>query len=931
MAAGNPKDELSALGLGVDIRSLAKNSGNSWEKNVLWRNGRYESRGGMGLLAQYSTTLSGGRDTEIGTGVPFGYGDTLGAFVFLTDEKHIQILSVHKLHAFTGNFETQETGVWLAGTQGQILDLVAVNVYDYTSDRRTEFVLHRGTQELTGGIDLPKVYPHYQSTLTPSQWVVTDASVTTANFTQLSDCVYITIPTLGVWVYRPTDPGQSPNREIDSLDVDTDTATPARNVGESSALQRVILAEGFSGLIAGFTAGYTYLTDSEFSPPTCTTSYQGRLIYASGKTLWFSDPDQPSHVISDNVFLIPSELPITAMADVKGTLLIWTERETWLYQPNQGDALISGGRIYNLSNNIGCMSQNHVAQGDQGVFWLDGRGIYASQGGTQITRLSEPIDPWFSQPEAMQDPASSYMVNSGLTTLADTQPRARIDLVNQLSFGNLTWDQQNRILYCTAKDLSLVWTQSAGWSVWMYETACDVVSGTPRVGLTQKIQNPLLQAIQGNIFLIGGPDEVEYTDATPGDITAIDKSYYILLLGRGGSLDRSSANQENRRTPVGSWQRYLAGFLNPGGPDFYFGQPVKLPFGFKTALPQTTTEDIWLQPIYIANNVPDTVASYAIRFTFDATHWRCLNTGVSVGDIDYLLPPERLASDSGYHAGVGLVASYLAGVLSNNGSEVRIAWDGVAAAGAWAHAPNLNLNKLWLNPIIYLPFKRLTPTHVGETVLQFGIVPEILILNHLTSPDTGNCYIWKEIPDGYPVQSLANDAQAQPMDWALKTRSVGDGKVQIKARGTYVTMESHGKSNNPLVPGWIFTVYNTLTGADDRDFAQQANDFTSSPPGEHVIQDKTSIRARLQPPLANSVSLKTGSNVAKWGDVTDSTKGNLLIDDPAVDTIATSEGVRGETFSTMVFGTLNAPAELVKVQTVDIAIRVVGGRRRSGR
>lgn len=946
MSTAKASEQINVLGVGIDLRSLDKTTGNSWQANVIWRNGRFESRGGFGTLCQYGSSLVGGRDTPFGDGKPFGYGDLLGSYAFITNEGHTQIISVHECHAFTGNLQADDyaPNPWLCGTKGQILDLLAVSVYDVTADRRVEWVLHRSTAELAGSIPLLKVIPQGQSEQTTAQWVAPGTEVGNVSFVQLNDLIYIFIPALGVYQYRPSDFAQAVNREINSLDTDTNMQIPftlgSSDVGESGVLQKLLLAEGFAGFVLGANtaAGYGYVRDSEFAPPTCGVRYQNRMVFAVGKTLYFSDPDQPSHIIADNVYVVSTELPITAIAEVKGVLLIYTERETWMFQPVQADVLVAGGRIYNLSNNIGCISARHVIQGDEGVFWLDGRGVYQSKGGTDITRLSDPIDPWFSQPESMQNPATSYQVASGLSDLSDDQPPVRIDLVAQLSYGNLTWDQQNRILYCTARDFTLVWNATAGWSVWLYATSATVATDrgpTPVaiVGNTQNLVNPQLHALKGQIYFVGGYDETNYTDRNT-DTQVLDRSYYILQLGRGGSLDRSSANQENRRQPVGSWFRILDGgaFLNPGGSDFFAGQATKLPFGFKTTL-QTTTEDIWLMPIYLSNPQGTAIDSLDLRFTFDNTHWRGLVTGASEGDIDYILPTERLISVGGYQNGIGEVTIYNTGtgLADDNGNEVRIKWDGAAAPASWSHAPSMNLSTFQLNPIIYLPFKRLTGAPAAETVLDFDIMPTTLQTNPLGGAEICNCYVWREVPNDYPEQSLANDAVAQQMDWSLKSREVGDGKVQLKARGSFVTMESHGSATTKLIPQWVFGTYNTITTSDYRDFSAQTIDYTEDPEAIHTIESKQSIRARLQPPTSTSMQLKTGSNVARWGDTTDTSKGNLLIDDPAVDTIATSEGVRGEQFSSMIFGSLGHPAEVVKVQRIVITTRVVGGRRRTGR
>ena len=60
-------------------------------------------------------------------------------------------------------------------------------------------------------------------------------------------------------------------------------------------------------------------------------------------------------------------------------------------------------------------------------------------------------------------------------------------------------------------------------------------------------------------------------------------------------------------------------------------------------------------------------------------------------------------------------------------------------------------------------------------------------------------------------------------------------------------------------------------------------------------------------------------------------RSNLLVDDPAVDTLATTDGSKGMRASVMVHGTLNAPGEVVKLGRIEAAIKQVGLRQRWGK
>ena len=125
MGSSNPKEYIASLNKGIDLRSLDKTKGNTFQQNVIWRNGAYHVRPGAGLLARYSTTMSGGRDTTFGSDTIFGYKEKLGAFIFITDQGHTQILTVHNARVFTGNVQVDDQQAFVANRFGQTLAIPA--------------------------------------------------------------------------------------------------------------------------------------------------------------------------------------------------------------------------------------------------------------------------------------------------------------------------------------------------------------------------------------------------------------------------------------------------------------------------------------------------------------------------------------------------------------------------------------------------------------------------------------------------------------------------------------------------------------------------------------------------------------------------------------------------------------------------------------
>jgi hypothetical protein len=65
-----------------------------------------------------------------------------------------------------------------------------------------------------------------------------------------------------------------------------------------------------------------------------------------------------------------------------------------------------------------------------------------------------------------------------------------------------------------------------------------------------------------------------------------------------------------------------------------------------------------------------------------------------------------------------------------------------------------------------------------------------------------------------------------------------------------------------------------------------------------------------------------------WGDVTDTTDGNLLVADPSVDTLQTTDGSQGTRLSVMVHGTMNAPGDSIRLGKIRATLRRMGNIRR---
>ena len=156
-------------------------------------------------------------------------------------------------------------------------------------------------------------------------------------------------------------------------------------------------------------------------------------------------------------------------------------------------------------------------------------------------------------------------------------------------------------------------------------------------------------------------------------------------------------------------------------------------------------------------------------------------------------------------------------------------------------------------------------------------------------------------------------------------------------------------------------LFNTLVAADGKMTMAQTVDYTGlaswtaynpdyrpvsiqtniypQPGGHAVIPNPiNTLRNRWMNSSGDLQTLTFGSVAGtnpKWGNADDLATppvGDVLIGDEQVDTIVTSDGLKGTSFSYMMFGFIKNRAETIKLESVKALYRVrSAGRRRRGR
>ena len=153
-----------------------------------------------------------------------------------------------------------------------------------------------------------------------------------------------------------------------------------------------------------------------------------------------------------------------------------------------------------------------------------------------------------------------------------------------------------------------------------------------------------------------------------------------------------------------------------------------------------------------------------------------------------------------------------------------------------------------------------------------------------------------------------------------------DNSDQVRTRGLYTRITSHGKAVVSPSPGYPYGLYNAAFGSDNGIYNSQVVDGTD---GLSTVPEKISIRTRIQN-SAGAMVQKVFS-IAKYGDPAAAATGDLLIDNEQVDSIAMSTSARGGSIGVILFGFIKDKAESVRLHAAKMTYKVIGGARRRGR
>jgi hypothetical protein len=994
VANRGPEVELLRGGTSLDAPSKG-----SVVLNMSRRQNAWEVRKGFGQLAQIDTLMSGwmlsGSATEPAWRLDNGYRRVVGSSLIKTKQGNRQIVTVIA--------SSVRVGAVVADPRSIVESTYHVSIYDVDTGGRWEEPVYRHTSEITPPVladaattytgdvvqigndsNITNHHGAFETTQSKDYASFTRSSLDEDSlkqvwFSEINDILYFGNEDIGLCAYLPVSLRKMRRRQLNTQYRGTRTgavsgASKAYGHGaappysECSFIKRVPAGEPSSVKAAS----YAYLDGAAFPKPAVGCRAGGALVLATGANIYVTDGGFPGSIKALNAFVLATDQAVTAMAFLSGNLYAFTKSETWLIQLSPG-AVSTLGRTIKVSDGVGCSGPGAIVKKRNSICWSDSRGVYQMTGVAKLERISDPIEPFFT--DELSSPLNNYFTDNGHVDATqvhadDGWPTPRSFYRHSSDMVTAAYNEKLSATMFSFPALNAMVVYTGGqWAVWPLESIAKEEGTTPRVGALDNIKRPMVMADETDVFVTCGIERQLMNSGTAAgpQYDGYNNSICHLRYGRGGGVDRS-VEDEDYRTGFGAYVHTEA--AAPGGSDekaidggFYFHEPIPIePGRVFPGTPAVTadTPAYWI-PVEMVKpyesipsggpaTFPTLVNKIALKFTFDNTHWEPIFEHTANGIVNAMFPSERAPSIRGYghwdsgtaSAGTDEFRVYQGGTINPAGNEFRIYWDGAASAPAgYSTEPNMNAAPFRRNRLFYIPMKRKAGAAVNNYTVGFGIQ---IVLAHITDARsklvTMGSYVWTGAFVGN--NRIADNSKAQPVDWAYKSAQIGmDDDNQHKARGTYTRMLSHGSAapEDRVSPNWPVGIYNTVVASDFKGWVSQIVDVaptqTDAAKAVSQVLDTETLRTRYLGSSALSTKVfsanSTGDHV-QYGNknATGTLADTYLVDDEEVDVIAMSNSVKGGHITYMVWGMIRNKAERLVLESVKAVVRKMGGRRRDG-
>ena len=955
----SPKQEIEV----IDQKTLLTNPANltALKQNLYWHNGMLAVREGFGVLSEFNSSLqawelttNGTTSTRYNQNTNLGLQECLGNFFYRTDFGHEQIISVFKSEGIiSSNVEQPQTALTAQSFRSteNYVTYYSVFIHDLTNNTSVEKILYTHTSEKpkpTSSIDSSEAtwyhgyYETRQSEYGPfeSPKVAGDERFWFCQYSHpvFGDQIYFGSKDTDAYVYNPSIFYHNRPKAIQVVPTpDELNDWESGMYSEDATLVPVALKNGI------FKDGFAYIQADDMPNFVDATVLNGVVIYASGKSLYFSDVGDPNAIIGDNVINVVAETDIVAIEGFNNFIIVWTDHEMFVYQPSWSASLLSAGSITEIATNVGCLHALTVTKTDLGVFWADKNNFYRTGNGYNIDKIGEPINAFFTQ-EFPSPFINYFQENGGANPSGGNTPDFVMTLKGNTKGIHTYYNEKYKSIFFVVPELNIAWVfNNNDWMMWNWNSLYQANS---KVGMTSNLKKQHLVGSTDRIFGIGGKTQVQvkqpYIDPSDSALKYINSytnnSFCLTEWGRGGALDRSSAGfLEDNRTIGEGYTRALIDDLDEEFVDIWYDRAFPKRSGWSHTDKQvsiTPDEKVYAVPVRFTippqagSNAFWVVPKFRIKFKFDSGNWEPLRSPAGNANCLVLSPPERSANSAQILGGCGVGSNLYE--LDFIGVPANSTWGGIAVNGGQK------------TTLAYVLMKQKgDATANTNTIVLPGTTTVTLIETTIpgggtNNPGIRNEYIWTRGAklDHSPVLHY-------PVDWFFKTGQVGlDGPELLKTRGLYIEAVSHGpgdtaKMTETISDGnWIYGLLNAHAGTDYKDYVSQLVDFTgtggSTVANIQNLKDKVSIRQRVWTSAAG-LEHRTFNTTLTWGDTTNNATGNFLVDTEELDTLAMSTGVKGHKVNYTVFGFIFDNAQRLYLQSIKMTLQRVAGRRRIGR
>lgn len=888
-------------------------------QNMFRRQNALETRPGWGQIGQFDSTLGLSASAH-------GYQKVLGTYVMKTDFGHVQIATVLYNRSFTGQVVTR--GYWQ--------NCYSIVIFDKTTRQVWEEVLVRHTSEQNAIVTSPTTYRGVYETNHDQDFAsLPQYQEGQVWMQEYQDALYFGSPSMGIWVYTPADFAGRNNVQLNGIR----KKDWAPTFGESALVQSVSASPGMTQAAAA------YLDSGGFPTVQSAAVIDNRLCYASGRSVYFTDPGFVGSIRATNILQVPCEDVLTHLIEYSGNLYLFTQRETWLYQPNVGD-VIANGRLTKISGSVGCASVYGAVRAGSALYWMDARGVYTMRGLFDIETVSTPIKNLFDPGVGVANPYTNFLTNQGMPDLFEQQQRTF--LYADATEVVMAYDPLFRQIIMAFPSQNGAWVfQEGAWLYWTFDT---VVTSGNLIHTNSNISNVWPLALDGTIYGVAGPevftpvDQTKTGGVTPAPENEPTSSFYILQAGVGGGVDRTVSAQQDNRLLAGYFEQYD----EASEPNGYIrvGQSWQAPLGYTFPTnPSGASVGTYVYPVYISPTT--TVDNVQLALLFDNTNWTpVFRDNTTSTEVDIIIPAARRGGIGGWRFGSPILNQATCqcfdvgtGLPSRNGNILLFQWNAGDAAPGVMPFNHMNIPTVRESLWFYFPLKK---KGLQNTAMSAGFAgtAKIYVSYGEDRSLPVSLYVWHQ---AYTPNLHKLDDTAQPIDWVAKTDQLGlDGQNQVKSRGLYLRMVDHGRDPGGLATSWPYSTFNVISAADLSDYSGQLKDFGAATGltnlgafahPEHLVT-KDTIRDRINTITgltAGQIAPKEFNNVAAtWGS-SGSANGSVLVDNQQYDTRAISSHVRGETVSWMMFGHMRSPAEKIVLDSAKVTVKDVGTRRRRGR